>query len=360
MTTLNRETLLRATTLLRPTLSTAQYVPVFTHIRFNGETAATYNDVTGIQVTLDTGDLACCIPGELLIKALSSFSGDTVTVKEAESGSLVISAGRSKLKVPVLEVEKFPDPFATKIKQADVVEIDRAILAGIEACLMSVGNDPTHAAQMGVTMEADDKGRAVLFSTDNFSISRYQTSTEVELKNPVILPTFFCQQLAILAKAFPDDTLELHIGASSAIAKVGNSAKLFTKLIVDLEALDFDAKINRIISRDSIKSKSEELPAQWDAALNRALLVLSGEADKVTRLSMGRGGILLKSNSSMGEAEDVCSFESTDMLDDEVLVDPSLLVRGSKPCANILLTDKVTVLSDERFQFIHLIAHCAK
>jgi DNA polymerase III sliding clamp (beta) subunit (PCNA family) len=360
MTTLNRETLLRATTLLRPALSTAQYVPVFTHIRFDGKTAAAYNDVTAIEVTLEADDLDCCIPGELLIKTLGSFGGDTVTVKDAEEGSVLLSSGRSKMKIPVLETGKFPDPFATPIKQPDVIELDRSILAGIDACLMSVGTDPTHAAQMGVTLEADDDGRAVLFSTDNFTISRYQTNTKIKLQSPVILPTFFCQQLIALAKAFPDDELDLEVGTSAILATVGKSAKLFSKLIVDLEALDFESKMSRIISRDKIKKGSEELPTQWDAALNRALLVLSGEADKVTTLSMGRGGIVLKSSSSMGEAEDVCSFESTDMISEPVLVDPSLLVRGSKPCANILITDKVTALSDERGQFIHLIAHCSK
>ena len=95
---LNRDKLLKIAMQVRPALSSQPYIPALSHIRFSGGDATAYNDVSAI--TVEAGcDLEVCVPGELLIRALQSLNAEKVLVKQGQ-GSLVLSAGRAKLKLP--------------------------------------------------------------------------------------------------------------------------------------------------------------------------------------------------------------------------------------------------------------------
>jgi DNA polymerase III sliding clamp (beta) subunit (PCNA family) len=361
-TATNREALIKVANLVRPALASAAYIPSLTHIRFDGDYATAYNDVSAISVRAKV-DVVACLPGELLIKTLNSFGAESLLFQEApKEQALVISSGRSKMKLPTLNLAAFPlelpDP-----ETAEVILLDASILKGIERCLVSIGNDPTHPAQMGVTLDVDSKSMAVLFSTDNFTISRYQTKSKIDLPgdSPLILPSFFCQQLVALNKAFPEDDMDLLIFPGALLVEFGKSARLFTKTLVDLEPLDFPKIVGKHCKLESLKDKLAVIPDSWDASFNRALLVLSGEVDKLTKVTVGDGVIKLKSTSSLGDSDDAMSFDGEGGdVSEPIHLDPSLVVRASKVCGLMNFGEKVLTLSDQESQFIHLIAYCSR
>lgn len=360
--TANREALIKATALVRPAIASQAYIPALTHIRFDGSRCTAFNDVTAISVKATVG-IQRCLPGELFIRALTSFGAETIMFQEAADGAVVLSSGRSKIKLPSMPVDKFP--LSMPDGGADEVEIalDHSILKGVERCLVSVGADPTHPAQMGVTLDTDDRGKAVLFSTDNFTISRYQTKTSIKLPgdSPIILPTFFCEQLISLCKAFSEESIALYIGAGYVMAELGKSAQLFSKTILDLEPLDFPRIIAKHCKLESLSKQLAAIPDPFDAAMARALLVLSGEVDKLTKVTVSDGFVKLHSSSAMGDADDSMSFAGdTDGPSDPFYVDPSLIARASKVCGTVAFLPRVVVLSDSDSNFVHLVAHCNK
>lgn len=356
----NREALLRLVNLVRPALANQSYIPAWTHVAFDGKSASCYNDISGISVACSL-DLRACVPGELLVKALQSFNAEQVLVQQSKGESLIVSSGRSKLKLPMLELNAFDFEFPTD--RAPEIELSDDILAGITKCKLSIGADPTQPAQMGVTLETDDKGYAVLLSTDNFSISRYQSRTKIKLPGdaPVILPTFFCEQLVVLAKAFSEAPIVLRVLAGALLVTFGTEAQLFTKTVVDVEPLDFDRILKKNVELSKIKDLVAPIPDSFDSSFGRALLVLSQEVDKVTTVSWDGKRIKLKSSSQAGDSDDVLPFDGPEGLADpvEFHIDPSLVIRASKACTHMALQPKVLVLSDEAGKFVHLIAHCS-
>lgn len=364
---INRESLIKLMNLVRPALATQDYIPAYKHIRFNGGYAATYNDIAAIKVKLPYAaelDLGLCLPGEMLIKTLGSFNAEKVMLQPGKDASLLVTSGRSKLKLPTLPAKDFPltIPEASK---APVVTISQDMLTGLQRCLLSVGNDPTHPAQQGITLDVED-GKALLFSTDNTTISRYKTKTKIELPGdaPVILPTFFCEQLVSLAKAYPQTEveIELHMGALVAYffdEQDVEHAVLFQKTLVDLEPLDFPAIVAKHVKLTGLADQLSEIPAAFDAALSRALLVLASEVDKVTKVTVTPEQIRLLSTSSSGEASDDITFDGGDSPSDPFHIDPSLLSRGCKACSHMGFFNRVVVLADKDATFVHLIAHCA-
>ncbi len=361
-TTINRESLLKIAGLVRPALATQNYIPALTHIKFDGNYATAYNDVSAISVRAQV-DINRCLPGELLIRSLGSFGAESVMLQEnAKDSTILLSSGRSKLKIPTLEPKAFP--FDLDDDGGDEIGLDHAILKGVERCLLSVGNDPTHPAQMGVTLDIDDRGCAVLYSTDNFSISRYQTKTKIKLPGdvPVIMPTFFCEQLITLAKAFNEEEMMLVLLNGALLVEYGKAAKLFSKTLVDLSPLDYPRIVAKNCKLDDLKKQLTAIPDSFDAALSRALLVLAGEVDKATKVTITDGSLKLNSTSPMGDSDDSMKFESDadESIGEPFYFDPALIARASKVCGLIGFMPKVVVLADPDIQFVHLVAHCKK
>lgn len=359
-TTTNREALVKVANLVKPALSTQSYIPALKHIRFAEGFATTYNDVAGISVRCDV-EMERCLPGETLIRALASFGAESLMIQEGKDGSVVLSSGRSKMKLPTMKTTDFP--FELPDEDAPEIDIDASIMKGIERCLLSVGNDPTHPATMGVTLDIDDKGNAVLYSTDNTTVSRYQTKTKIKLPadTPVIMPTFFCEQLVALTRAFADKEAVMVLLSGALLVEWGKSAKLFTKTVNDLVPLDFPRLMKKYFKIESLKQQLSVIPDSFDAALGRGLLVLSGELDKSTKITVTGNSLQLSSTSAMGDSDDSMTFTGDEPAPGEpFFVDPSLILRASKVCGLIGFLPKVVVMADPDVTFVHLVAHCSK
>jgi hypothetical protein len=364
MPTIKRELILKTANLVRPALATAAYIPALTHISFDGEYATAYNDISAISVRCKA-DVGRCVPGDLLIRGLGSFGGDEIALQTGPNEELVMSSGRgAKVKLPTLKLKDFPyQPPEVNAKKDAPITIDASILKGIERCLMSVNNDPTHPAQMGVTLDSDDNGEALLFSTDNFTISRYQTSSEIRLPGdtPVILPRFFCEQLISLSRAFPAEKIQLFLLGGALFATFGEAAELFSKTPVDLEPLDFPTMMGKHVKLKGLKDQLFPIPDSWESAFGRAMLVLGSEDDKAVKVTLGVDTIQLLSTSPMGEADDEMKYESGDGDPDKPFhVDPALIIRASKSCALLGFTDRVVIMADKDLAFTHIVAHCSK
>ena len=359
---INREALIKLASLVRPALAAQAYIPALTHIKFDGSYASAYNDVSMISVRAEV-DLAALVPGELLIKALSSFTAESLVIQDmTKEKAIVVSSGRSKLKIPVLDLDAFPFEVPNMAK-ANSIKLSPAILKGIEHCLLSVGSDPTHPARMGITLDVDTRGNAILYSTDSFTVSRYRTKTKIKLPgdSPIILPTFFCQQAIALAKTYPSAPITLLSAAGALMIELGEEATLFSKTLVDVEPLDFPKLFDKHCKVDQLENELFPIPDSWDAAFNRAMLVLGGELDKVTQVTMTPNSLKLHSTSSMGDSDESMAHALEDVsLPDPVLVDPVLVLRISKVCSQMYWTPAVLVLADSEADFVHLIAYCSR
>lgn len=353
MSEISRETLLRSLALSRPAVAQQAYIVALTHYAFDGYMAMAYNDVSAIAVRTPL-DLECCLPADTLTKALNSITSDRVDV-ELGDGAVTLTAGRAKIKVPFLPLGNFPLRIPTEEPRCSFT-INDVMLKGIEKCLAGVGTDPTHPAQMGVTLDPKKEG-AAFYSTDNTTISRYTTTQKVKLPGdaPIILPTFFCTQLVALAKAFPDDDIKIEAHKGAFVARIGEQAILFTKHLVDATPMDFDAIISRYLEGEALEEVSTEIPDGFDAAIVRALLILDGESDKSTKISAKARRMRMFSSSGLGEATDTLEFKGNDA--EAFFVDPLLLSRASKLCTHVALLPRVVVMSAG--PFMHMIAHCS-
>lgn len=351
---IDRTKLLFALNLAKPALASQPYIPAFTHFLFNEDGVTAYNDIAAIRITLDH-DLDSCLPGDMLLKTVSSMAGQSVLLQPLDDApAVLVSSGRSRIKVPKLPVEDFPIKWPST-KSAESITLDQSILNGIRSCLVGVGTNPTHPAQMGVTLDVlGDK--AVLYSTDNSTLSRFKTKTPIRLPgdSPVIMPTFFCEQVISLAKAFLDCEVTLFVLPGVLMARIGKAATIMTKTLVDLQPIDFAALIKKVTGSATDLSP---IPAGWDDAMQRALLVLDGLPDKAAELSPRKGAIRLVARSERGEAEDTLDFDGEGP-EEAIYIDPSLVLRGSKSASQLAFCSSAVMLVSGDGVYMHLIANC--
>jgi DNA polymerase III sliding clamp (beta) subunit (PCNA family) len=355
MTTVNRTNLLKCLQLARPALSSQDYIPAYSHFRVAGGEVTAYNDVSAIAVTTDL-DLDVCLPGDLLIKTLGTFTATDVALARLEAGAYQLSSGRSKIKLPTIAVADFPLKWPKE--SADPVVLDDGILRGIELCLPGVGSDPSHPAQMGVTLDEQGEHDAVLFATDNATITRYVVKSDVALpgSSPVILPTFFCEQLLALAKAFPKAERLLHVLDGALVVEIGDEARLMTRQLVEIEALDFRAVLRRSGIDDSTKKKAASLPPGWDSALQRAMLVMAMEVDKVVTLGIAGDQLEMTAKAATGELSELLEFDG-DIPTTPVRVDPALMLRASRACTGLQVGKSGMVMFGEGGSLLTLVSY---
>lgn len=356
MASIDRAQLLRLCAQVRPALATADYIPALTHIQFFDGDITAYNDVNAISVHAEElGFFSACVPGELLIKVLSSLKGEQVALT-LNGDKLLVTSGRSKINIPVLPTGKFPFELPAKFETEIVLHPD--MFEAIGKCLISVGNDDKQPARMGVTLERSKTGHAAFYSTDGVTISRATTQAPVELPGdtPVILPTFLCEQMVAMRKVHRGAaTMEFHPGA---LIVAFEKATLYSKTLIDVEAPDFEKVLRKHFNSD--KLKVAPIPDAMDSAISRAQLVQQESGYKRTKMSCfwsgGKGSITLSSH-GIGDADDDLEYTGPDFKTHSI--DPVLLARGLKVCSHIAIEDMVTVLTNEDQSFMYVLAHHA-
>lgn len=363
MDSFNREAFLRIINLVSPALSTQDFIPILKNVCFRKGQAIAFNDRAAIGVKLPPGlaDLSMTLPGAMLKSVVASFNAENLSVQLGEGSEALITSGRSKIKLATMPVADFPfkmPPNGTRL------EFTEAMLQAVQLCLPAAGNDPTRPATMGVTLDSED-GYAVFYATDNATISRCKTRSKIKLPgdSPVILPTFFCEQLIPLSRAYPEGEWEIDLAPGVILGTLfegeAPSAFILHREQVDPDPVDFPNIVNRHCKLATVVDLLEEIPPALDAAFNRAVLVQAQEPDKATKLTITPTAIKLLSSGPLGEAQDSIAFDGAgDSPPEPFFVDPGLFSRGLKGVSHIAFFPKVVALGNKEASFLHLISHC--
>lgn len=358
----SRADVMHSLLMVRPALGKGVFVPILSHFCFNGESVCAYDDSIGISVPMHT-TFSCAVPGELMLKLLGTMVADDMDIGLVDN-ALQVTCGRSAVKLPMLPSSAFLfNVDALKGKNVlGEVPVDSALVEGMMACLLAVGNDPTHPAQMGVTMRNDGQGLC-LYSTDNVTMSEFIVDSDTEEtflpQGGVIMPTEFCRQLIALQGNIGSDGV-MTVNEDSVVVRFAGAADvvLFGKLIAVEKALDFPGVFDRMIPVS--KSKALQVPASWDAAFTRAAAVVN-PAHPISAVSFEEGVITVESKSPIGEVVDSLEVDATAMPKCKPFgIDPQHVIRASKICSLMNFQPKALVLQDASKRFTHLISHCVE
>lgn len=341
-------------------LSAQDFIPILSHFCFDGEAVTAYNDIQAIKIKLPEeikAEIRGGVPGQLLLRTLASYGDSKITVDQPSKNMLEIRCGRSLGKFAVLGEEMFL--FSTDdLDLEDAVEIPLTseFSSAIQKCLVSVGNDPTHPFQLGVTFEYSKKG-ITLYSTDNVSISRYVIpKSTASKKGSVIVPESFCNVLLSFLKSYKTEDAVLKIGEGFAYVTIDDEVELFTKLVHDNHPIDFASVIEHWTAGLDFDNK-QETPPDFQSVVDRSLIFHSKIVDKAMLCKVdGKVVVTHTEAEGVGRIKDDVSFGKK--ITDEPFqfkVDPQNIARVMTFCNDILITPGVTIFFTKNYT--HLVGY---
>lgn len=329
---MDRKDLLGKLELVAPALSDINLIQALTHVLFKGDRIQAYNDRIAIETPLKT-DFRGAVPGLTLI-ALLKTSGAKDVVLEPKDNVLHIQAGRGKFKLPMLPHTVFPFEMPEPFKE--VTRFPTALLDAIGNCMRSVSIDTSVPDQLGVTL-IPVKEQIKLFATNNNTLSHSLLSGK--LKQRVILPAQFCEQLLKLAKN--EKSIALTISDDHALLKA-NGTTLFGKLISSKNPLGYD---DILAHHMPDKLKLFDIPAGLKNMLERATIITESAAGRTsTAFTVTSGDMKLFSKSDKGEVLDRLRVDQTNAV--AMSADPKLVKSGLDMFKKMVVTDDCIIMKE--------------
>jgi DNA polymerase-3 subunit beta len=348
---MERDELLSKLNLARPCLSTQDIVPILSHFCFREGGIIAFNGIQAIDIDYEN-DLECALPGELLIKLLGSYSSDKITIKK-KGKEVAVKAGKSNAKLASLSEDDYIFE-APDMDEGLSFSLTEDFLAGIRKTLMSVSKNSLQRSQYGITFTSDKSG-AYMYSTDNFRISRYSLAKPVLKKEKikVLLPETFCQLLLDITKEFGCDDVEIVVGEDYICGVFEEEGVyLYSKLLLDVDFLDFDAILDNYYSEDD--DDFQEVPEAFRDAIERTALLTAKESEQVVQLDSDDSILQVSANSAFGEIREDIAF------DDDIAkkslsfgIDANLLLGAIKVVDEMMLRPSIFIGKSENF--IHLL-----
>ena len=355
---MNRKDLLQKLNQAKPFLMGQDFIPILMHYCFDTKHVIAYNDVSGIQISMES-DLHCAVPGSLMLKMLNTMTSETVRIDKLNDRNIQLLDGKTKVKLPILPTEEFifklPD-----ISSITPVILAKSFLKGLEKCATSVGNDPAHPDQQGIFWSVGP-GFVKIYSTDNKTLSKFfQEAPGIGHKEhfEVITPAFFCEQLTALSDTYADglDYIELYFGKDFVVASLGENSSciIFTRLIPTDTALKYEEVITGLLENVT-KDHYVTPPDGFIPSLERASVILNAKVDGGSAsIVVEEKDVTITAESVIGKSVDTLEFP-LNLGQFSFRIDPNLVLRGFKVASKIALLDTLLVLTSD--SYVHLISH---
>lgn len=297
---MNRVDLLDKLATVAPALAASDLIPVLSHLWFTGTHVMAFNDQIAISTPCKT-EFTGAVPGTVLLNLLKSSRA-----KEAEllpqDGNLQVKAASSRLKLAMLPKDSFifemPKP---NVKETLAVDMKRFV-AGIDACMRSVGKDTSSPDTTGVTLTAGESSLS-LYSTNNATVSHaaVKLARKAPFKERVILSASFCEELLALVKGKEQTHVEIYDDHALCVA---GGTVLFGRLVESDKPLPFDEIMARHFPA-SAKKQLVPIPSKLKLILERATIIADAKGGMVrTAVTVKDGRMRFVTKSDRGEVID--------------------------------------------------------
>ena len=368
----DRNALLSKLSLAGNAVSSKELIPCFVNFLFTGTDIIAYDNTKGVRVQFET-PFTGMVPGSLLTGLLSACSSEIVALT-AKGDELTITAGRSKMNLPLLPEEGFLFEFPTVTNKFQTVDLDDGFLAALQLCLVSTMAEPAAQQFTGVTVKHNDvDGGLTLYSTDNISITQISLLDHKVPSDHVpdyVLPGEFCK-LVLLAdnmiggvpveqgegkEGNPQSTPKLRFGKDFVVATFGNGCQVCTRLFEDDGNINFEAAVAQTVDLDNLSVS--DIPEEFDQALTRSSIIAASSQAPCT-ITTTKKAMTLYTTSQIGEVKDALPFVGHDTVKADF--DPDKIKRVLDVTNGIHITDRCVILTGgtEERRYYHFLSTVA-
>ena len=262
---------------------------------FNMETAITYTIEAEV---IDAG--ACVFPAKLFADIIRRLPEGPVTVVVDDNYKVSIRAGYASFTISAEPAEDYPE--LPEVNTANSVRIPQMALKElISGTIFAVSENQGRPIHTGVKFEVENDTVSTI-AVDGFRLARRTYHTEESIERPIsfVVPA---QGLKEVEKILQDEDGEVifHLGSKHILFKMDN-ATLICRLL-EGEFLDW-----RRVMPTNAPVRLVANVYELCSALERVGLVVSEKYKSPVRCVFSDQTLLLRTNTTIGAAEDRCSF----------------------------------------------------
>ena len=262
---------------------------------FNMETAITY--VLDAEIT-DTG--ACILPAKLFGDIIRRLPEGPVTVVVDENYKVSIRAGYASFTISAEPADDYPelpdvgDGHSIRIPQTALKEL-------IGGTIFSVSENQGRPIHTGVKFEVEE-GKVSAIAVDGFRLARrtYHTEDTSGRNLSFVVPAQGLKEVEKILQE-GDEDVAFTLGSKHILFSMG-SATLICRLL-EGEFLDW-----RRVVPNNCPVKLVANVVELTSSLERVGLIVSEKYKSPVRCVFSNQVLLLKTNTTIGAAEDRCSF----------------------------------------------------
>ena len=262
---------------------------------FNMETAITYTIEAEV---IDAG--ACVFPAKLFADIIRRLPEGPVTVVVDDNYKVSIRAGYASFTISAEAAEDYPE--LPEVNTANSVRIPQMALKElISGTIFAVSENQGRPIHTGVKFEVENDTVSTI-AVDGFRLARRTYHTEESIERPIsfVVPA---QGLKEVEKILQDEDGEVifNLGSKHILFKIDN-ATLICRLL-EGEFLDW-----RRVMPTNAPVRLVANVYELCSALERVGLVVSEKYKSPVRCVFSDQTLLLRTNTTIGAAEDRCSF----------------------------------------------------
>lgn len=302
------------------------------------------NGVQSAEIDFET-DITGMVDADLLNKLINKIPTDEFNYSVKDD--LEITFKRSKVELPLLDKSDFP----TKQGEESLcsLELNDDFFKGLSRCSSIVSTKTNRPELLGVTLKVTDNN-IVLYSTNNFIISKYKVSMEspFEMEDvEILLPINFCNQLLKIYESYKTD-VRLYVYDSGVSCEFGSPVVFTasTSILTDITLLDFESILRKYENLQEVN----KIPINEDLTdcIDRVSLISDNSVDQKVSISVNDSIIKMESKSFAGNiVEDLDVGITLDSK--EFTVDPKFLLQSIKYTDNLVIGDEVLIFYGKNY-----------
>lgn len=334
---MQKAALARALKLVAPALHNRDFIPVLTHVCFNGDSLFAFDDKTAVVVFEET-DIRCAVRGRVLIEMVENADEDLEL--SFEDNHLVLTDGSSSINLPALSDETFlfqmPDLDSTEVSITGELEAMQSFLECLELASATSNEESLRPELVGVTVQAQGKDGLTLYSTDNISCTRVVAlSPTVEGSGVVIIPKSSCQLLGKTFRDLKEGLANCGIyflkGAVLATFTTSEGADVWVVCkTVAAKPADYETILESNLEEDEYG----DLPESLEKALSRASVMFKDDYARSVQIIPTDEGLQLFCSGDYGELNVLVESEVAPV--DTVTINPDLVRRMMPQCQSLM------------------------
>lgn len=331
---------------LKPALSSGGAIPELKHFWFDGKYAYAYDGGLGVRLPLES-DLKGGILGTALLGLVNSSMLKEIFL-DVVKGELVIQIGKSKVTLPVLDVESNPWPFPVKANTQDVeLKLTQEFIDAIKFVRVLKADNPKRADHYGVVL-FPSRDIIGLYTTDSQSIASVEVKGKYARElDKIVLPHSFAAQLVSLGKV----EHQVYFSSDFIMAELVE-AQVCSNLLDSTDVYDIPSVVDKYVTG---KEKYVDTPVLLQETLARAS-ILAGPKENYIKLSINKKELQVTGKLALGALQEKLTLVQ-DGGSGEITVELSKIKSFSKATSSFAISKEALILLGEGTELFVVAAH---